>query len=557
MKFSSSHQTSAQSKKSHPVAGDQKLEMDAVIIGAGFSGLYQLYALRDKQNLKTVVLEAGDGIGGTWYWNRYPGARCDSESHTYCYYFSRELLEEWRWSERYPNQEEILRYLNFCADKLDLRRNIHLNQRVEQAIWDETAACWKIICDTGLEVKARYLITAVGCLSSANRPKIDGMTRFRGDIYHTGEWPHEGVDFTGKSVVVVGTGTTGIQAIPEIAKQARELTVLQRTPNFSVPAHNGSLEEDFHTHFCQNIDDWHQKMLTSRHGHPWIAPPRKLCETAEDARNPILEDAWKIGGLRFRESFEDILLDQRSNDLMADFIHEKIRAIVDDPETAEKLLPKDHPFATKRPPIDTNYFETYNRDNVRLQDIRSNPIDCMYEDGIKLADGTLIPADMIVFATGFDAMSGSLLKMNIVGREGRTLSEAWQEGPKAYLGLGIHGFPNMFTITGPGSPSVLTNMPRSIEQHVDWITAILHHAETNGITQIEAEDAAMSRWTNHVTAAANETLLPKANHSWYLGANIPGKPRVFMPYAGGLDKYRAYCDEVAANGYPGFHMTAG
>ena len=242
---------------------------------------------------------------------------------------------------------------------------------------------------------------------------------------------------------------------------------------------------------------------------------------------------------------------------MADFIHEKIRAIVDDPETAEKLLPKDHPFATKRPPIDTNYFETYNRDNVRLQDIRSNPIDCMCEDGIKLADGTLIPADMIVFATGFDAMSGSLLKMNIVGRDGRTLSEAWQEGPKAYLGLGIHGFPNMFTITGPGSPSVLTNMPRSIEQHVDWITAILHHAETHGITQIEAEDEAMIRWTDHVTAAADETLLPKANHSWYLGANIPGKPRVFMPYAGGLDKYRAYCDEVAANGYPGFHMTAG
>ena len=290
-------------------------------------------------------------------------------------------------------------------------------------------------------------------------------------------------------------------------------------------------------------------MLVSRHGHPWTAPPRKLCETAEDARNPILEDAWKIGGLRFRESFEDILLDQRSNDLMADFIHAKIREIVDDPETAEKLLPKDHPFATKRPPIDTHYFETYNRDNVRLQDIRSNPIDCIDEDGVKLADGTLIPADMIVFATGFDAMSGSLLKMNIVGR-------AWQNALRSMAGRAESlSWPRHSRISQyvhhhrPGSPSVLTNMPRSIEQHVDWITAILHHAETHGITQIEAEDEAMIRWTDHVTAAADETLLPKANHSWYLGANIPGKPRVFMPYAGGLDKYRAYCDEVAANGY--------
>ncbi len=355
--------------------------------------------------------------------------------------------------------------------------------------------------------------------------------------------------------MVIGTGSTGIQAIPVIAQDAKQLTVLQRTPNFSVPAHNRPLDGDFHAKFCEKIDDWQQKMLVSRHGHPWIAPPRKLCETDEDERLAILEDAWQIGGLRFRESFEDILLDQESNDLMSAFIHDKIKDIIDDPETAEKLLPKDHPFGTKRPPIDTHYFETYNRDNVRLEDIRANPIDGFMAGGVRLADGTEIATDIIVFATGFDAMSGSLLKMGIVGRGGKPLSEAWQDGPQAYLGLSVHGFPNMFTITGPGSPSVLTNMPRSIEQHVDWISAILDHAQTHGISEIEAESEAMTNWTDHVIETANKTLLPKANHSWYLGANIPGKPRVFMPYVGGLENYRAYCDQVTDSDYPGFSMT--
>ena len=543
-----------QTKHIHPAADGSKLYLDAVIVGAGFSGLYQLYSLRDKLKLKAAVLEAGDGVGGTWYWNRYPGARCDSESHSYCYYFNRELLNEWQWSERYPGQAEILRYLNFCADKLDLRQDIYLNQRVDQAVWDEASARWQVRCGTGLMVEARYLITAVGCLSSANRPTINGMSVFGGEVYHTGEWPHDGVDFSGKAVVVVGTGSTGIQAIPVIAAEARQLTVLQRTPNFSVPARNGPLDEDFHPSFRKEIDDWHQKMLASRHGHPWSAPPRKLCKTPEDERNAILEEAWRIGGLRFRESFDDVLLDERSNNLMSDFIRSKIRGIVNDAETAARLLPLDHPFGTKRPPIDTNYFETYNRDNVELVDIRPNPIDCIDEDGVKLADGAHIPADIIVFATGFDAMSGALLKMGIVGRNARALAEAWKDGPKTYLGLSVHGFPNMFTITGPGSPSVLTNMPRSIEQHVDWITATLQYAEASGVRLIEAEDDAMRKWTDHVTDAANKTLLPKANHSWYLGANVPGKPRVFMPYAGGLDKYRAHCDDVAGNGYAGFRL---
>jgi len=548
-------QSAHQRQNIHPSPDGSKLCLDAVIVGAGFSGLYQLYSLRDKLKMNAAVLEAGDGVGGTWYWNRYPGARCDSESHSYCYYFSRELLSEWQWSERYPGQAEILCYLNFCADKLGLRQDIYLNQRVHQAVWDEDSGKWQVRCSSGLEVEARYLITAVGCLSSANRPDINGITCFEGDVYHTGEWPHEGVDFTGKSVVVVGTGSTGIQAIPVIAGQARQLTVLQRTPNFSVPARNAPLEENFHSAFCDEIDGWHERMLASRHGHPWSAPPRKLCETGEDERNAILEEAWQIGGLRFRESFDDILLDERSNELMSDFIRAKIRDIVSDAETAEKLLPSDHPFGTKRPPIDTHYFETFNRDNVELVDIRRNPVENIDAHGVKLADGTHIPADIIVFATGFDAMSGALLKMGIVGRDARTLAEAWQEGPKTYLGLGVHGFPNMFTITGPGSPSVLTNMPRSIELHVDWISALLKHAETKNIVTIEAEDDAMRDWTDHVTEAANKTLLPKANHSWYLGANVPGKPRVFMPYAGGLNTYRSYCNEIAAKGYPGFRMA--
>jgi cation diffusion facilitator CzcD-associated flavoprotein CzcO len=527
---------------------------DAIIVGAGFSGLYQLHCLRDKLGLTAVVLEAGDGVGGTWYWNRYPGARCDSESHTYCYYFNDDLLTEWQWSERYPGQAEILKYLNFCADKLDLRRDIKVNQRVNSAVWDAAAECWQVETSAGLRLTSRFLITAVGCLSSANMPDIDGASSFDGAIYHTGEWPHQAVDFSGKSVVVIGTGSTGIQAIPVIAQQAHNLVVLQRTPNFSVPARNAPLADRFHQTFTQNIDLWRQKMQVSRHGHPWVAPPRNLHETPEDERNAILEAGWQAGGLGFRESFCDVLLDSRSNDIMSDFIRAKIRDIVDDPVTAEMLVPYDHPFGTKRPPIDTDYFETYNRDNVSLVDIRHNPIKRIDRTGVCLEDGTHIAADIIVFATGFDAMTGALLKMGIVGRDGLTLADAWAEGPETYLGLAIHGFPNLLTITGPGSPSVLTNMPRAIEQHIDWITALLHRAKTRSITLVEAELSAMQDWTNHVTVVANDTLLPRAGHSWYLGANVPGKPRVFMPYCKGLDVFRAHCEQVAADGYPGFSL---
>jgi cation diffusion facilitator CzcD-associated flavoprotein CzcO len=537
------------------IVTDTSENFDAIIVGAGFSGLYQLYCLREKLNLRARVLEAGGGLGGTWYWNRYPGARCDSESHTYCYYFDQSLLEEWSWSERYPGQEEILKYLNFCAQKFDLERDINYNERVVDASWDSEAKLWRIKTQAEKTYCASFLITAVGCLSSANLPTIDGLKNFKGEVYHTGQWPHESVNFTNKSVVVVGTGSTGIQAIPEIAKQAKSVYVLQRTPNFSVPARNRPLSKEFHSKFVSQIDVWRSKMLESRHGHPWVAPNRQVRKTDPEERIRIMEAAWRRGGLGFRESFDDVLLDEDSNTIMSDFIRQKIRETVKDPETAEKLLPKDHPFGTKRPPIDTQYFETFNREHVHLIDLKENGISSCFSGGVLLSDGTKLFADMIVFATGFDAMTGALQKMNIRGKKGLRLKEAWHTGPQTYLGLAVPEFPNMFIITGPGSPSVLTNMPRAIEQNVDWITDLLSHVIQNDYAEIGVAQANAKEWTAHVTDVANKTLLPKANHSWYLGANVPGKPRVFMPYAFGLNHYRDHCASVAKNGYEGFVMT--
>ena len=532
-----------------------KITLDAVIIGAGFSGLYQLYSLREKLGLDVKILEAAGGVGGTWYWNRYPGARCDSESHTYCYYFKRELLENWQWSERYPGQKEILRYLEFCSRTLDLEKDIYFNERVISGSWNTRIRAWQVETKSGKTFNARFLITAVGCLSSANKPKIDGIEEFCGDVYHTGEWPHEPINFAKKTVALIGTGSTGIQAIPEIARQAKRLYVLQRTPNYSVPARNRPLVRDFQSKFVQDIEYWRAKMLESRHGHPWMAPNRQGGTTDKTEQLKIMEAAWIHGGLSFRESFDDVLLNEKSNKIMSEFIRQKISKTVKNPETAQKLLPKDHPFGTKRPPIDTNYFETFNQDNVHLIDLRSNPISGCDQSGIGLLDGTLINTDAIIFATGFDAMTGSIERLNLRGKNGIGLAEAWNAGPETYLGLAVPGFPNLFTITGPGSPSVLTNMPRSIEQHVDWISNLITHMIQCDHTEVEADVLAAKKWTRHVTDVANQTLLPKANHSWYLGANIPGKPRVFMPYANGLNNYRKYCDEVANEKYRGFIFT--
>ncbi|MDF1791266.1 MAG: NAD(P)/FAD-dependent oxidoreductase [Thalassobaculaceae bacterium] len=527
---------------------------DAVIIGAGFSGMYQLHLLRDRLGLKARVIERGDGVGGTWYWNRYPGARCDSESHSYSYYFSDELLKEWQWSERYPQQPEIVRYLNYVADKLDLKRDIQFETSATAARYDEKANLWRVETDTGETVSAKYLITAVGCLSSANVPDIPGRDSFKGQWYHTGQWPHEGVDFTGKRVGQIGTGSTGIQAVPVIAETAKTLTVFQRTANYSIPAQNHPLSDEFKTWAKDSRDEIRRTMHASTNGHPFLISERKVFDVSAEERKAIYEKAWEVGGLRFRAEFQDLLFDKAANDTAADFLKSKIREIVKDPQKAKVLSDIDHPFATKRPPIDTGYFETYNRDNVSVVNLRETPIVEITETGVKTSDGEY-ELDIIVFATGFDAMTGSLLKLGIVGRDGVTLNKAWEAGPRTYLGVQAVGFPNLFTITGPGSPSVLCNMPVAIEQHVEWVANCIEKMETDGIDRIEPTEEAVTGWVDHVNEVANATLLPQAGHSWYLGANVPGKPRVFMPYAGGMARFRGICDGVAAKGYEGFVLS--
>jgi cation diffusion facilitator CzcD-associated flavoprotein CzcO len=525
--------------------------LDALIIGAGFSGMYQLLCLRDRLGLSALVLEAGAGVGGTWYWNRYPGARCDSESHSYCYSFSTEMLQEWEWSERYPEQPEIMRYMNYVADRFDLKRDIRFNTRVVGAHWDAAANLWRVETEAGQSYAARYLITAVGCLSTANVPKIPGLDSFEGRWVHTGEWPHEGVDFSGLRVGQIGTGSTGIQSIPVIAAQAAELTVFQRTANYSTPARNHPLSAEFQAWVKANYGEIVQTMRETRNGHWFRIKDRSVFDVSDEEREAAFEESWEKGGLQFRSEFGDITTNLEANSKAAEFIKRKIRETVMDPEKARLLSDIDHPYAAKRPPIDTGYFEAMNLDHVKLVDVKANPIVEITPRGVRTTAGEH-ELDIIVFATGFDAMTGPLLRLNITGRDGVALKDVWAAGPRSYLGLQVEGFPNMFTITGPGSPSVLTNMPVAIEQHVEWITALIAHMRAEGIARIEPDPQAVADWLVKVNEASHETLLPQAASSWYLGANVPGKPRVFMPYAGGMAKYRGICEEVAAQGYTGF-----
>jgi len=529
-------------------------DYDALIIGAGFAGMYQLHLLRDRLGLDALVLEAGDGVGGTWYWNRYPGARCDSESHCYSYTFSKELFEEWEWTERYPQQAEIMRYLNHVADRFDLRRSIRFGTRVVGAHYDERANRWTVTTEAGETLRARFLITAVGCLSTANVPDIPGLSSFAGDWYHTGRWPHDGVDFAGKRVGLIGTGSTGIQATPVIADAAEHLTVFQRTANYSVPAHNAPLSADFKQWVRSNHAGIRHITRANTNGQAFYIEDRSVWDVSSEEREALYEAAWAKGGLQFRAVFRDLLFDKAANDTAATFLKNKIRQIVHDPATAALLADIDHPYAAKRPPIDTGYFEAFNRSNVALVDVRAAPIAEITPDGLRTTEATY-KLDVIVFATGFDAMTGPLLRLDITGRDGVSLRDAWAAGPRTYLGLQIKGFPNLFTITGPGSPSVLTNMPVAIEQHAEWIADCISHLLEQGISRIEPVGDAVEGWVRQVNAAADATLLPLASSSWYLGANVPGKPRVFMPYAGGMARYRAICEDVAANGYQGFALS--
>ena len=531
-------------------------DFDVIVIGAGFSGLGMLRRLRDESGMSVQIYEKGTGVGGTWYWNRYPGARCDSESYTYCFTFSRELLHDWQWSGKYPEQPEILTYLNHVADRFDLRRNIQFETRVTSATFLEDSNLWQIETDRGDKVTARYFITGIGCISTGNIPNIKGLDSFEGNWYHTGNWPHHPVDFTGKRVAVIGTGSSGVQSIPVIASQAKHLTVFQRTPQFTVPARHASIdtrfiEEEVKPHYDEIIE----RMKWAHGGAPQIPMGRSALDYSEEDQRAIYEKAWSVGGNDFvYGSFGDVMTNKDANDTAADFIRSKIRETVKDPETVEKLLPLDHPYGSKRALMDTNYFETYNRENVDLVDLRRTPIQEITPKGIRTSEKEF-EFDAIVFATGFDAMTGTFMKIDIQGRDGITLKDKWAEGPKTYLGLQVAGFPNMFMLTGPGSPSVLTNMPVAIEQHIEWVADFIDWMRNQGLETAEPDPQAERDWDAHVQEEANKTLYMQAN-SWYLGANIPGKPRVFMPYTGGMGTYRKKCNEIAENGYEGFILDA-
>lgn len=526
-------------------------QMDVVIVGAGFSGLYLLHTLREM-GLSSRVFEAGGDVGGTWYWNRYPGARCDIESVEYSYSWSEELEQEWNWSERYSTQPEILAYINHVADRFDLRRDIRFNTRVEAATYDEGANLWTVELDSGESVSARHVVMATGCLSSPNLPEIPGMEDFEGPTYQTGLWPHEGVDFTGQKVGVIGTGSSAIQSIPVIAEQAAELVVMQRTPNFVVPAHNRPLGADEIAEAKARYPALRAQARDEAAGFlgSTVTTETTALDTPEAERTAEFQRRWDRGGLSFMASYPDIGMVMEANDMAAEFIRAKIRERVDDPETAERLCPKGYPAGAKRLCVDTDYFETYNRDHVHLVDLKSTPIERITAKGVQTS-AREYAFDAIVYATGFDAMTGTLDKIAITGRGGRTLKDKWRDGPETYLGLMSEGFPNLFLVTGPQSPSVISNMIVSIEQHVEWIAACIGDV---GDGWIEPTREAEKSWVDHTNFMAGLTVYPYAD-SWYMGANIPGKPRIFMAYLGGVPGYRAICEESRAKGYAGFAVS--
>jgi cyclohexanone monooxygenase len=531
-----------------------RTEFDALIVGAGFSGLYSLYRMREL-GLSARVFERGDGVGGTWYWNRYPGARCDVESLEYSYSFSEELEQEWEWTERYPRQPEIESYLNHVADRFDLRKDIEFNTAVTAVSYDDDDQRWTVQTDDGSRYRAQFLILGVGCLSSRLDPArfFKGVDTFKGDWYHTGAWPKEGVNFTGKRVAVIGTGSTGIQVIPQVAKSAEQVYVFQRTPNFSVPAQNGPLSDEDQKAMKARYREHRKAAKESAFGVPAEVNERSALEVSEDEARRELEKRWQLGGgATIMLSFADLLTNEDANGVVQEFVRSKIREIVHtDPKVAEMLCPSDHFLGTKRICVDTEYYQTYNRSNVTLTSVRENPIVEVTPTSLRLEDGQAFEVDIIVFAIGYDAMTGPLFDIDIRGREGLLLRDKWAHGPRTYLGLTTHGFPNMFIITGPGSPSVLSNMVVSIEQHVDWLTDAIEHVLKTDRHTIEATEEAEDAWGQHVTEVGNATLFPRTK-SWYTGANVPGKPRVFTPYVGGVGPYWQTIQQIAEKDYEGF-----
>ena len=526
---------------------------DAIVVGAGVGGLRAIHRLR-KLDLKVRAFEAGGGVGGTWYWNRYPGCRCDVESLEYSYSFSDELQQEWHWPERYGTQPEILRYIDHVADRFDLRRDIEFNTRVKQAVFDSDTNMWTVTTDKGTAVTARFCVMATGNLSTPRTPNYPGLQSFKGKWYHTGLWPHEGVDFTGLRVGVIGTGSSGVQSIPIIAKQAKHLYVFQRTANFSLPARNAPMNRDKESAHKAHYPERRRAAFDTPFGIAgYPAPVKSALDATEEERLCAYEAKWAEGGsISFLYSYTDLLINKESNETASEFVRRKIRATLKDPKTAELLCPNDHPIGTKRLILDTDYYETYNRDNVTLVDIRSRPIEEITSTELRTADIDYA-LDAIVFATGFDAMTGAMKEIDIHTDAGMSIREKWEHGPRTYLGIMIAGFPNLFMITGPQSPGVKSQMILACEQHVDWIADCIQYLRDHAFSRIEAEEDAEDAWVRHNNEVADRTLYPLAN-SWYVGANIPGKPRVFMPYVGGVAAYKKKCDEIAASGYEGFRM---
>jgi len=529
-------------------------DYDAVVIGAGFAGLYMVYRLRED-GFRVLGVEAGDGVGGTWYWNRYPGARCDSESMYYSFSFLPELEQEWPLEERYPTQPVILRYLRTVAQRLGLPKHFVFGARADSVRWNDEAGWWTVRAGDRLAVTARYVITATGALSASNRPQFAGASLFEGEQYSTASWPDGPVPLASKRAGLIGTGSSGVQVLPELARQAQSVTVFQRTAQFVTPARQERLDPRLVALWKANYQEIRRRTKWTAGGIPIPSPIRSAAELSAAERTALCEEAWRRGGIWFLDgTFSDAVTSLEANAVVAGFVRAKIGEIVTDPDTAEKLKPWTHAWGTKRVPVGSDYYETYNRPNVSLVDLRQDPIEEITPRGIRTRSGEH-PLDVIVYATGFDALTGSIERLNVEGRDGERLEDAWAGGPRTYLGLMVPGFPNLFTITGPGSPGVVTNVPVAIEQHVEWIAGLLGYAREHGHKTAEAEPGAADEWTAHVQDVASATLYPTAD-SWYMGANIPGKPRVFLPYIGGLDVYRRRCDEIAAAGYPGIGMGA-
>ena len=541
--------SSMNSQKLSPT--NSNYDVDAVIVGAGFAGMYMLYRLRNL-GLTAQVLEAGDGVGGTWYWNRYPGARCDTESMFYSYQFSNDLQQEWEWTERYPRQPEILKYANHVADRFDLRRDIIFGARVISAKWHEKKQIWHIETSTHNQISAQFCIMATGCLSSPNIPNFRGLKNFRGDIFHTGLWPDQHVNFANKSVAILGTGSSGIQVIPEIAKDAKRLYVFQRTANYVVPAHNRPLNSKEVSYIKENYSKLRANAKQTYSGNIFETGGPSALAVSNEEQSREYEERWQMGGLCFMAAYEDLQVSPEANETAAQFIRNKIKEEVNDINVAQLLSPKNL-FGCKRLCVASGYYETFNRKNVNLIDVSEKPIDCITPNGVSV-DSKEFKVDTIVLATGFDAMTGALKKIDIAGIGNLKLKEKWQDGPRTYLGLTTTGFPNFFTITGPGSPSVLTNMIPSVEQHVEWVSECIRFMMSRGLKQIVASSSAENGWMEHANDLAEKSLRSTCL-SWYLGSNVPGKPRIFMPYVGGVPIYVEKCENVVANGYFGFEMS--